>query len=137
MPEPRPITAGLFAETSDGPRLLAGKCASCGRLHFPATPWCPYCGMPECGVAPVGPAARLFLYTAIASPPPGYRGPLPYGFGVVELAEGLRVVTRLTEADVLRLSPGLAMRLVVEPVFRDDDGTPVLCYAFAPAAKDG
>ena len=68
------------------------------------------------------------------SQPPGYRGPLPYGFGVVELPEGLRVVTRLTESNLDRLRDGLAMRLVVEPLFTEDDGTAVLSYAFAPAA---
>ena len=30
--------------------------------------------------------------------PPGYTGEVPFGFGVVELPEGLRVITRLTES---------------------------------------
>jgi uncharacterized OB-fold protein len=68
----------------------------------------------------------------VANRPPGYRGPLPYGFGVVELGEGLRVITRLTESDPARLRPGLAVTLVIEPLFTDDDGTRVLAYAFAP-----
>jgi hypothetical protein len=49
------------------------------------------------------------------------------------LPEGLRVVTRLTESRLDRLRDGLAMRLVVEPLFTEDDGTTVLSYAFAPA----
>ena len=68
----------------------------------------------------------------VANRPPGYRGPLPYGFGVVELTEGLRVITRLTENDPARLHPGLEVTLVIEPLFTDDDGTQVLAYAFAP-----
>jgi uncharacterized protein len=68
----------------------------------------------------------------VANRPPGYRGPLPYGFGVVELREGLRVITRLTENDPARLRPGLAVTLVIEPLFTDDDGAQVLTYAFAP-----
>ena len=46
----------------------------------------------------------------------------------------LRVITRLTEADLTRLEPNLPMRLVVEPLFDDEDGRAVLSYAFAPAA---
>ena len=134
MRAPRPITHGLFLGGDDGPRLLAGACADCRRLHFPAAPWCPYCGASGCGTTPIGPDGRLHLYTVVATPPPGYRGAVPYGFGVVDLPEGLRVVTRLTESDLARLAPGLPMRLVVEPLFTDDDGTPVLSYAFAPAA---
>src|SRR5262249_47316045 len=93
----RPIAPGLFDETVDGPRLLAGACPNCTRRHFPASPWCPYCGSAAVEKIAVGPDARLFLYTVVQSRPPGYRGPLPYGFGVVELPCGLRVVTRLTE----------------------------------------
>ena len=83
----------------------------------------------------VGPEGRLWLYTAVLSRPPGYRGDVPYGFGVVEVDGGLRVVTRLTEARVERLRPGLRMRLVLEPLFTDDDGRAVVSYAFRP--EDG
>jgi uncharacterized OB-fold protein len=82
----------------------------------------------------VGPAGHLRLFTVVSNRPPGYRGPLPYGFGVVELDDtGLEVITRLAETDPARLRPGLPVRLVVEPLFTDEDGTPVLAYAFAPA----
>ena len=64
--------------------------------------------------------------------PPGYRGPVPYGFGVVELADGLRIVTCLTESRLERLRPGLPMRLVVAPLFTDEAGRPVLSWAFRP-----
>jgi uncharacterized OB-fold protein len=67
----------------------------------------------------------------VTAPPPGYEGPVPYGFGVVELEEGLRVITRLTEPDPAKLEAGQAMELVLEPV-GDQDGRRVLTYAFAP-----
>ena len=35
----------------------------------------------------------------MTAPPPGYQGEVPYGIGVVELPEGVRVITRLTESD--------------------------------------
>ena len=132
MPAPRPIAPRLFTTDRDGPRLVAARCEPCGRLHFPATETCPYCGEACCRDVPIGPTGRLFLFTVVRSQPPGYRGPLPFGFGVVELPEGLRVVTRLTEARLDALREGLPMRLVVEPLFDDDEGTPVLSYAFAP-----
>ena len=65
--------------------------------------------------------------------PPGYRGEVPYGFGVVQLSDGLRVVTRLTESDLARLRPGMPMRLVIVPLHHNDEGRAVLSYAFAPA----
>jgi uncharacterized OB-fold protein len=99
---------------------------------LPRGPVCPYCAEESCVDAPAGPEARLWLYATVLTRPPGYRGDVPYGFGVVELAGGLRVVARLTEARLERLRPGLPMRLVVEPLFTDDDGRAVLSYAFRP-----
>ncbi len=134
MRSTRPITAGLFEATEDAARLRAARCDDCAKLHFPATTTCPYCGGVRTTATLVGPAGCLRLFTVVANRPPGYRGPLPYGFGVVELDDsGLEVIARLTETDLARLRPGLAMRLVVEPLCTDDDGTSVLTYAFAPA----
>jgi len=132
MPGTRAISEGLFVMESDGPRLLAGRCPACAKLQFPAAPVCPYCGADGARETPVGPAARLCLYTAVLSRPPGYRGEVPYGFGIVELEGGLRVITRLTESRLERLQPGLPLRLVIEPLCTDDDGTAVLSYAFRP-----
>lgn len=132
MPEPRPIHPGLFVDDVDGPRLLAAHCAACDRLHFPAGTVCPYCAADGCRERRVGPAGRLWLYTAVTSRPPGYRGEVPFGFGVVELPDGLRVVARLTEARLDCLRDGLPVRLVIAELFRDDADCPVLSYAFRP-----
>lgn len=32
-----PVRDKLFRETEDGPTLLAGQCAECGRIVFPAS----------------------------------------------------------------------------------------------------
>ena len=51
----------------------------------------------------------------MTSAPPGYEGPVPYGFGIVELTkEQLRIVTRLREADPARLSFGQPVQLVTD-----------------------
>ena len=62
----------------------------------------------------------------------GYRGELPYGFGVVEVEDGLCVIARLTEPRLDRLRVGLPVRLVVDTLFTDDDGQAVLDYSFRP-----
>jgi uncharacterized OB-fold protein len=56
---------------------------------------------------------------------------VPYGFGVVELAaDGLEVITRLTESDPGRLTEGAAVRFTVVPLTA---GTTT--WAYAPAAQ--
>jgi uncharacterized OB-fold protein len=57
---------------------------------------------------------------------------MPYGFGVVELPEGIRVITRLTESDPAELRSGQPMELRVVPLHTDGEGNEVVTFAFAP-----
>jgi uncharacterized protein len=126
-----PVCDGLFVD-SDPPRLLGGRCRACGHHHFPRQPVCPYCSSERTAGVELSSRGRLWAWTAVTHPPPGYRGEVPYGFGVVELAEGLRVVTRLSEADPGRLAAGQPMHLVLERLALDEQDRPVIVYAFAP-----
>ena len=131
-----PVHQGLFVD-ADPPRLAGGRCRGCGQHHFPRQPRCPYCSSPDTEDAELSPGGRLWAWTAVTHPPPGYRGPVPYGFGVVELPEGLRVVSRLTEPDPTRLCAGQPVHLVLEPLTTDDEGRSVVVYAFAPDDAPG
>ena len=65
--------------------------------------------------------------------PPGYAGPVPFGFGVVELThEKLRVNTRLIEADPANLKFGQAMRLVAQTL--PGEAGDVVTWAFEAAS---
>jgi uncharacterized OB-fold protein len=129
-----PVREGLFEDGSP-PRLLGSHCTSCGNHHFPEHRVCPYCAADTVAPAALSGHGVLWAYTAVTAAPPGYRGEVPFGFGVVELPEGVRVITRLTEADPSRLAPGQAMELTVVSLHTDDDGNEVRTYAFAPAAS--
>jgi uncharacterized OB-fold protein len=131
-----PIHPGLFTLPGDprGTRLLAGRCAACDRCHFPAADTCPYCSATDCGVSAIGATGTLYLHTTVNARPPGYRGEVPYGFGLVDLPEGLRVVSRLTESRLDVLRPGLAVELEIAPLFTNDAGDEVLSFAYRPAA---
>jgi len=125
------VRDGLFSVT-EPPQLLGSACDACGRLHFPRAEDCPYCGGTGARPVELPRTGRLWSWTAVTAAPPGYRGEVPYGFGVVELDGGLRVIGRLTEAEPSRLRAGQAMHLVVVPLHTDDEGRSVLTYAFAP-----
>lgn len=132
--ETLPVHAGLFAADPSGDGyLIGGICPACERSHFPRLATCPYCSAPDCREQALPRDGTLYLYTAVLNRPPGYRGDVPFGFGVVQLRDGLRVLTRLTQSDLARLRPGMAMRLVFTPLHRDDEGRDVISYAFAPA----
>jgi len=82
----------------------------------------------------LSPTGNLWAWTAVTAPPPGYTGEVPFGVGVVELPEGIRVIARLTESDPGRLTMGQLMELRVVPLHVDADGNDVVTFAFGPVA---
>lgn len=127
-----PVAEGLFELDGDTIRLLGGYSPSSGHHHFPRAAACPYTGATDVEPVVLSERGTLWAWTAVTVAPPGYRGEVPYGFGVVELPEGIRVVTRLTESDPTRLRAGWPVRLVAEVVCTDDEGADVVTWAFAP-----
>jgi len=113
----KPIREDLFALDERGdPYLVGGRCPECDRLQFPLAATCPACG--GGAVEPV----RLARH-----------GEVPFGFGVVELADGLRVITRIEEPDPARLEFGMPMQLTLVELGPDADGAMVTTYSFTAA----
>jgi uncharacterized OB-fold protein len=56
----------------------------------------------------------------------------PFGVGLVQLGDDVRVEARLTENDPDKLQFGMDVELVVVPFFVDEEGDEVLTFAFAP-----
>lgn len=127
-----PVTQGLFEVGADGGgRLRGGYCRGCARYHFPASENCPYCSADACETRPLSERGTLCLYTTVTNRPPGYSGEVPFGFGVVELPEGLQLIVRLTETDPTRLDFGMPVRLTFVPLHVDEQGRQVMTFAFA------
>jgi uncharacterized OB-fold protein len=124
----RAIHDGLFEVAADGSiTLIGGFSATSGKYHFPLLDTCPYSGATDVEHVFLSRDATLWAWTAVTAAPPGYTGPVPYGFGVVELVrEQLRVITRLREPDPARLAFGQPMTLVADEL---PDG--VVTWAFA------
>ena len=130
-----PVTSGLFETLPDGgATLLGGACPDCGKHHFPATSDCPFCSGERCTTTALSQRGTLCLFTTVVNRPPGYVGEVPFGFGVVELREGIQLISRLTESDPARLAFGMPVRLELVPLHVDENGRTVLTYAFAPEA---
>jgi uncharacterized OB-fold protein len=93
--------------------LVGGFSATSGHHHFPIAERCPYTGADDVERVLLPATGRLWLWTAVTAAPPGYEGPVPYGYGIVVLdGIDLRVVGRLTESDPSRLTEGQPMHLV-------------------------
>jgi uncharacterized OB-fold protein len=139
----RPIAEGLFTWPDDEPRLIGSRCGECGAETFPRQAYCPRCASTSMSEVHLPRTGTLWTWTIQGFRPksPPYRGDdtpetfEPYGVGYVDLGGELMVETRLTVADPDELEIGAEFELVVQPVYRDEDGTDVLTYAFRPVAS--
>ena len=125
---------GLFDWSEDGPYLLGSRCRQCGEVIFPTNPFCPQCCEETTEVIRLSRCGALYSFTIQRfKPPPPYRGPdpfVPYGVGIVELPEGVRVTAVLEESNPERLKVGMQMETVVKVRYENDDGNEVLGYGF-------
>jgi uncharacterized OB-fold protein len=70
----------------------------------------------------------IFSYTIVRVPVPGYTGPVPYGLGIVELPEGIRISSVLVTESLENLSIGAAVRFCLLDVGTANE--PLLSYAY-------
>jgi uncharacterized protein len=59
----------------------------------------------------------------------------PFGVGLVQLDDVVRVEARLTESDPARLDFGMEVELRIVPFYVDADGVEVLTFAFEPVGS--
>jgi len=131
-----PVEDGLFEQDPDGTiRLIGSRCADCGRHQFPRASSCPYCRSTNVDQVVLSDHGTLWGFTAVTAAPPGYEGPVPFGFGIVELPEGLRIITRIEEPDPARLTFGMAVTLTTAEVGEPGGDGARATYSFGPSGS--
>jgi hypothetical protein len=133
------VVEGAFAETANGPHLLGSRCAGCGACFFPRSPVCRNPGCVDKRIEDVELSTRGTLWTYTVQyykPPPPARFDepfVPYGVGLVDLPEGIRIMGMISSDDPESLKIGQEMELVIETLHHDDDGSEVLTWKWRPA----
>ena len=127
----------LFRLEDDGPRLIGTRCRSCATVYFPCTHTCRNPGCMEKSVERVLLPDRGTLYSYTVQryrPPPLFRmdGWAPYAIGLVDLGEGIRVMGMLSKVEPEDVVIGMPLRLVVEPLYVDDQHGAVHTFKFVP-----
>ena len=135
-PTATPVAEGLFAETANGPRLLGSKCAGCDTPYFPKAAIChnPTCNDSKLEDAEFGPHGKLWSYTVQVYPPPPpakYDEPFePYALGLIDLAEGLRVLAKVSTDDLTSVKVGGDVELVIEKLYTNPEGNVISTFKF-------
>ncbi|HTI66336.1 MAG TPA: OB-fold domain-containing protein [Caulobacteraceae bacterium] len=135
----RPIREGLLTGPLDDlsqVHLCGSRCAACGETSLGTSDICPNCGGTEVTPKALSDLGSLWTYTVVRHKPPGaYHGPdpfQPFALGLVELADGLRVMAPV-EADIDSLAIGMPLHIRPYVLRTDEAGREVVAFTYRPA----
>ncbi|MFJ3896012.1 bifunctional MaoC family dehydratase N-terminal/OB-fold nucleic acid binding domain-containing protein [Streptomyces sp. NPDC090083] len=110
---PRPVVnrdnAG-FWEGVERHQLLIQRCTDCGTLRHPWLPGCNACGGPDWDTVEASGEGTVYSYVVMHHPPFPAFDP-PYAVGLIELAEGVRIVSNVVGVPYDKVRIGLPVRL--------------------------
>ena len=95
-------------------RLIGSKCSECGKTSYPPRNICPYCGSRRQEKVDLPRRGKVLSYTVIRTPPRDFLEYSPFIVALIELEDGTRVLSQLTDVEPDEVSTGMA----VEAVFR-------------------
>ncbi len=131
-PRPRPqdpMEQEFWRRCQDG-RLHFQRCSSCGTWRHLPRYMCARCGSPEFAWQPSSGKGTLFSWTITHQAlHPAFAHEVPFVAAVIELAEGVRMATRLIDCTPERLAVDMPVELAFEPL-GDDFQLPI----FRPSA---
>ena len=135
--QPASVAEGLFEIVDGSPRLVGSRCLGCAAIYFPQALSCrnPRCDEKRIERALLADRGILLSFTVQHyRPPPLFRMDdwQPYAIGLVDLGDGVEVMGMLTDSPLDQIRIGMAVHLVTETLFVDEERGPVSTYKFAP-----
>jgi acetyl-CoA acetyltransferase/uncharacterized OB-fold protein len=120
MTEPRrppPIVTddtAVFWDAAAQGRMVAQACSDCGRLRHPPRPMCPYCHSLRSEPRELSGKGTLYSYGILHHPQhPAFDYPVLGA--LVDLDEGIRLVTNLVDVDVAAIRIGMRVEATFVP----------------------
>ena len=126
IPVPTPETQHFWDGCRDG-KLLLQRCNDTGRAYFPPRPFSPYTGKRNVSVFEASGKGVLYSYVINQRPAKGFDA--PYAIAIVQLAEGVRMMTNIVECEQTPEALVLDMPLTVKFEAHGDIAVPL----FRPA----
>jgi uncharacterized OB-fold protein len=118
-PKPIPVetrwSAEFWAGLSEG-RFLLQRCNECQQFAGYPKVFCPHCHADALAWVEAAGTGTIYTFTTVvANPPSTFISELPYTIAIIELAEGVRFLSRLAN-----ISPGdvrceLPVKLLIQP----------------------
>ncbi len=111
----RPETTAAFWENVAEGRLAYPRCPACGAWHSYPRAFCIRCLHEPLALEPVSGAGTVHAVTVVhRALTPAFAEQVPYAHVLIDLDEGVRVLSRAVGGDPAAVTPGMRVRAVVE-----------------------
>ncbi len=96
-------------------RLLIRKCRACGQVHFMPRHLCPHCWSDELEWIDAKGGGDVHSFTIIRrASDPAFAARVPYAVALIELDEGVRMMSNIVGEDALSVQIGDRVRVTFE-----------------------
>jgi uncharacterized OB-fold protein len=121
-PVPDAETAPFWEAVAAG-RLDLQRCRSCHRHVFYPRSLCPHCGGVDLDWVTVSGNGTVYSFTVVHRAPAEFQAEAPYVVALVELEEGVRMLTRLVEVEPAEVRVAMPVEVILRgepplPYFR-------------------
>ncbi len=98
-------------------RLRIQKCRQCGQFRFPPRVICPHCMSLESEWVEIKGMGTVYSFTIVHHAyTPAYESEIPYVVAIVELEEGIRLITNIIGCKPEQVQIGMPVELAFEDV---------------------
>jgi uncharacterized OB-fold protein len=128
-----PINRDFFTMRGDTLTLVGSRCSRCNKVFFPRKRFCTLCLKDDqMKVVNLSDKGKVVSFTVAYQSMLGIK--TPYAFGYVDLQDGVRIFGIYTgfDPEEVKLETGRPVRVIIEPIRKDEFGQILLGYKFRP-----
>ena len=110
-------------------RLIGQMCAPCGTIEFPRGGVCSACGSDNLDEFKLSEKGKVVSWTVVRNPPQGYLEFAPYVVALVELDDGIRILTQLVDVAPIKVKTDMRVEAAFRRV-RVDGSSGIIEYGY-------
>ena len=119
-PIPRPENIELtqpFWDAAKRHEFIMPRCRKCGSYFWYPRPHCPDCLTEDWEWSAVSGRGRLYTFTVVRQPQnPAFADDTPYAYAVVQLDEGVRMLSNVVDCEVDDLSVDMPLQVTFDDI---------------------
>lgn len=111
------LDSAVYWEAAHRHEFVLQRCSSCDTFRFYPRSHCPNCFSGSFEWRPASGLGTVYSFTIIhKAPSPGFRDKVPYVLALIDLSEGVRMMTNIIECQPNEVEIGMLVEVVFEDI---------------------